>query len=329
VTSSTEWSPCSTTSSSPGNAWPREVSEGEQLLVVTTRSRLRGPWLFPLMFVASLRIRRQLTADHHVVRWASVVANPTEFWTITVWRSRHHMQEFMRSGAHEDIMWLFSKWLRSFWLMRWRPGSTEIGNWDGLELAPALTPALLLDDERRRALDTTLEHLPWLRAATGAGGAACYDSAPAVRRHRAQVARASAVIVRVHTTAWQMPVALRSLHRVRDEARVKSDVLRVAVGIGRLGDCYLLALWGDPEGRATMRRSPTLRAVQQRWPSGCWVNDWEPENEFGHWDGLRVRRSPARDAAALAVPPFGAERVARRRARRLRFTPRRGGPPTR
>jgi len=117
------------------------MGNGEQLLVVTTQSRLRGPWQLPSMLTASLRIRRQLAADHDVVRWATVVAGPTEFWTITVWRSRHHMQESMRSGAHDDIMWLFSKWLRSFWLMRWRPGATEIGSWDGPRPESKRSPA--------------------------------------------------------------------------------------------------------------------------------------------------------------------------------------------
>lgn len=301
------------------------MGDGEQLLVVTTRSRLRGPWYFPAMLIASRRIRRQLTADHDVVRWASVVAGPTEFWTITVWRSRHHMQEFMRSGAHNDIMWLFSRWLRSFWLMRWRPGPTEVGDWDSLTLAPAPpSPAPpIVDDERRRTLDRVLEHLPWLQAATGADGAACYDSAPAARHHRAQVENASALVVRLHTKAWEVPSGLRALRRVRDQA-AGSGVRRVAVGIGRLGDCYLLALWVDSEGREAMRRSPSLQAVQQRWPSGCWINDWEPENEFGHWDGLRVRRSTGRDVTPIAVPVIGGRRGSRRRARRMVLTRGRG-----
>jgi len=106
----------------------------ENLFTVTTRSKLRGPWFFPQMMIASLRVRRQLRRDTQVVRWASIVASPSEFWTITVWKSRHDMQEFMRSGAHDEIMWLFSKWLQSFWLMRWRPGPNETGAWKGLNM---------------------------------------------------------------------------------------------------------------------------------------------------------------------------------------------------
>ena len=101
------------------------MDDSGTLFAVTTRSRLHGPWLFPQMMIASLRVRAQLRRDTGVVRWASIVASPSEFWTITVWRSRHEMQEFMRSGVHDDILWLFSKWLQSFWLMRWRPGPSR------------------------------------------------------------------------------------------------------------------------------------------------------------------------------------------------------------
>jgi heme-degrading monooxygenase HmoA len=56
------------------------------------------------MLLASWQVRRQLTRTAGLVHSASLVAGPTEFWTITVWRSRHAMQEFMRSGAHGRIM---------------------------------------------------------------------------------------------------------------------------------------------------------------------------------------------------------------------------------
>jgi len=98
-----------------------------ELLAVTTRSRLRGARFFPAMLLASWQVRRQLTRTAGLVHSASLVAGPTEFWTITVWRSRHAMQECMRSGAHGRIMWRVSRWLDSLWLMRWRPGAAEVG----------------------------------------------------------------------------------------------------------------------------------------------------------------------------------------------------------
>ena len=116
-------------------AAPVPVGDGDRLVVLTTRSRLKRARHLPSMLVATMRVRRQLDATDGVVRWASVVAGPTELWTISVWRSRHHMQEFMHSGAHSEIMWLFTRWLRSFWLMRWQPGPDEVGTWDGTRLA--------------------------------------------------------------------------------------------------------------------------------------------------------------------------------------------------
>ncbi|MBA2280770.1 MAG: hypothetical protein H0W25_05975, partial [Acidimicrobiia bacterium] len=154
----------------------------DRLFVVTTRSRLKGVRYFPAMVLASARVRRQLRETGDVVRWASVIAGPTEFWTITAWRSRHHMQEFMRSGAHDDIMWLFARWLRSFWLMRWRPGSDELGSWRGTTFARRPAPEQATADHagvtaaRLALLDQALAGMPRLRAATGPTGAATYDT---------------------------------------------------------------------------------------------------------------------------------------------------------
>jgi hypothetical protein len=107
-----------------------------QLVAVTTRSRLHSARLFPAMLLATWAIRRQLARTEGLVRWASLVAGPTEFWTITVWRTRHAMQEFMRSDAHGRIMWRYTRWLDGLWLMRWRPGAVEVGSWAGVTLTP-------------------------------------------------------------------------------------------------------------------------------------------------------------------------------------------------
>ncbi|MEO6121919.1 MAG: hypothetical protein ABIW46_02530, partial [Acidimicrobiales bacterium] len=77
------------------------MAASDQLFAVTTRSRLKGPWRFPQMMYATLRVRKQLRGSGDVVRFASVIAGPSEFWTITVWHTRHDMQEFMRTGAHD------------------------------------------------------------------------------------------------------------------------------------------------------------------------------------------------------------------------------------
>ncbi len=275
------------------------MPDSGQLFAVTTRSRLKGPWFFPAMFLASRRIRRQLQSSPDVVRWASVIAGPTEFWTITVWRTRHDMHEFAQSGAHDEIMWRFSKWLESFWLMRWRPGPTEVGAWDGLSLAqpePADVRGTALG---RPALRAALEYLPRLKEATDASGRATYEASPAVRKQRAEVAGARAVVVYVHSDGLRRRRGLRAL-RGLNKGITDDSLLRGVVGFGRSGDAYLLTVW---DGSASARRfltSPGLAEVTKRWPKTSWSNEWLPENEFGHWDGLRLRRT--RNNHGLRVP---------------------------
>lgn len=275
---------------------------GAPLFAVTTRSRLKGPWLFPSMMLATLKVRRQLKAGGDVVQWASIIAGPSEFWTITIWRSRHDMQEFMRSGAHDDVMWSFSKLLKSFWLMRWRPGPYETGHWKGATLgqsepayerAPMATP-------QAEALQKALDHLPKLKAATAADGSVSYESTPYARRRREEVGGAGGAVVHVRTSARRMPEVLVAMRRLRRQAERDPDHLRTVVGMGRAGELYLLGLWADRSGALRLLESAACHRLQEKWPESFWANEWIPENEFGHWDGVRVRR--ARQRYAIPVP---------------------------
>ncbi len=271
--------------------------DGGQLFVVTTRSRLRGPWLFPAMMLATRRVRVQLSSDPTVVRWASVVAGPCELWTITVWRTRHDMQEFMRSGAHEQIMWLFSVLLRSFWLMRWRPGPEELGTWKGVSFAqPEVTERAAPPPDKR--LQEALAHLPRLLAATGATGRACYEATPYARKRRDEVGDARGVVVWVRTPKHQLMSAWLAMRRLRAEARQGEGFVRAALGVGQLGELYLLAVWRNREGAQGLMRSEGLERLTKR--AECWANEWVPENEFGNWDGARLRR--VRRRQVIRVP---------------------------
>ncbi len=286
---------------------PQGPSPGEgKLFVVTTRSRLHGPWLFPPMLVATMRVRRQLEADPSVVRWASVIAGPSEFWTITVWRSRHDMSEFMRSGAHEEIMWLFARLLRSFWLMRWRPGAIETGSWKGVTFAPTevAAPVRPVPDERLRQ---ALEHLPRLRAATGANGAACYEATEFARRRRAEVGEASGAIVYLRAPIRHLVPAWRSMRRLRAEAQSSEGFVRAALGIGKLGEIYMLAVWHARDGSQRLLESQALGDIKSRWD--CWANEWLPENEFGNWDGARLRRMRRRQVIRVPAGAMAAAEV--------------------
>jgi len=269
----------------------------DRLFAFTTRSRLRGPWYFPHMLIASMRIRRQLKRTGNVVRWASIIAGPTEFWTITVWHSRHDMQEFMRSGAHEEIMWLFSKWLRSFWLMRWRPGPEELGQWKGLSMGQP-DPLYPSDGPRPEALERALEHLPKLRSSMSDEGSVTYETTPYARRRRAEVSGAGGGVVHVKTSAARTVEAYRALRALEQEASGDPDYLRAVVGISRPGQLYLLSVWRDREGARRLLRSPQVRDLRRRFPE-AWANEWLPENEFGHWDGLRLRRTRSRYAIQM------------------------------
>lgn len=287
------------------------MAGSDNLFTVTTRSRLRGPWFFPHMMLASVRVRRQLRRDTQVVRWASIVAGPSEFWTITVWRSRHDMQEFMRSGAHDEIMWLFSKWLKSFWLMRWQPGGIEVGEWKGLtmspdEPAPATAPngAGVPNGQRDELLEKALEHLPKLKEAMGADGVVSYDTTVFARRRRAEVGGSGGAVVHIHTHPARTPLAVLDMRALRRECERDDAMLRAVVGVSKPGDVYLLSVWRDRQGMERLMNSPQLKAMKARWP-GTWANEWVPENEFGHWDGLRLRR--ARSRYSISVPQAALE----------------------
>lgn len=264
------------------------------LLAVTTRSRLRGARFFPAMMLATLRIRRQLARTDGLVRFASLVAGPTEFWTISVWRSRHAMQEFTRSDEHGRIMWRFSRWLHSLWLMRWRPGSEELGSWSGLRLAPSQRAQAPAPVQSWPELAGALENLPTLGAAVNEHGVASFASSPDARRDRRRVEGAAGVLIRIKVSRWRSLFALRELVRLRRGLADQPALLRSVVGIGRPGEAYFLSVWADQEAADGFLTGQWAQEAARRWGAGFWAGAWLPENEFGHWDGMRVRRERRR-----------------------------------
>lgn len=277
---------------------PREPSG--LLFAVTTRSRLRSARFFPAMLVGTLMIRRQLVRNDGVVRWASLIASPTEFWTITVWRSRHAMQEFTRSEEHGKIMWRFSRWLHSLWLMRWRPGPYELGTWSGLGLAPRDSAASLPPTPGWPVLTEVLESLPELQSAIGADGVASYDSSLRARRDRRWVAGAAGVVIRIKVPRRGFPRALLELVRLRRSVCREPSLLRSVVGIGKPGEVYFLSVFKAHPDAVRFLQRPWFAAAARRWGAGFWAGAWLPENEFGHWDGLRVRQERRRSGQPTA-----------------------------
>jgi len=302
---------------------------GSTAFAVTTRSRLKGVRFFPSMMIASWRIKRQLKHTPGCMRFASIVAGPREFWTITVWDSRDKMMEFMRSGAHEEIMWLFGKWLQSFWLMRWSPTPREQGRWeDGPLAAPrAERPSEVAtgdeaetapgegergDPEPARdngqevsqqhgALEAALESMPRLKASTGPRGAPRYDASPMVRRSHKAVAGGAAVVMRFKAPRWwQVLVAGRDVRRLGRTVQQDDDVLRWVSGFGGVRERFLLVVLRDEDACQRFLADPAHERHRERWGDAYWTMAWEAANEFGHWDGFRLRQ--ARSRAAVSVP---------------------------
>lgn len=275
---------------------------------VTTRSRLKGGRLFPSMMIASWRIKRQLKQTPGCMRFASIVAGPQEVWTISVWETRDRMLEFMRSGAHEQIMWLTGKWLRSFWLMRWSPTSHEQGQWGAGQLGaspPAPEPSQESEEpsgQRHEALEAALDSLPRLKASMGSHGAPSYDAAPMVRRNQKAVAGGTAVLIRLELARLrQVPVAGRDIRRLNRRLRDYDGPLRWVSGMANLRERYLLAVLRDEDACQQFLADPLHAELRQRWGQAYWAMAWEAANEFGHWDGFRLRQARS-GKAAVTVP---------------------------
>lgn len=257
---------------------PDPAGTDERLLVVTTRSRLRRLRHFPTVLGASLQVRRQLADTDGLVCGASMVAGPTEFWTITVWRSRYAMQQFSRDGAHGLVMWNYPRWLSSLWVMRWRPDGAEAGSWGGVRLAPAATTAT------ERTAGPVAEVLAAMDTVT-------HEDSAVARRGR-QVQGVRGALVRIRSPLWQMPRVLLGLRRLRRRLLDDTGLLRGVVGVGRPGEVYFLGVCFDRAGVDRVLDDPWLAGAARRWPGGFWSIALSANGEFGTWDGQRLRRGP-------------------------------------
>lgn len=259
------------------------------MLAVTTRNRLHSARFCLPMLRARVLIARQLAETPGLVRYASGIAGPTEFLTLTVWEDKAAMRRFMQSGAHERFMWLFSRWTKSFWGMRWEPGEEEWGTWDGLRLAgrvarsrpvSPLVAVGLLPPESPRAGPTgpRAESGPIEPRACGLFGATAILEGP----------RALAGVAGVGG-------------RLRAEAAGNGDLVRWAVGLDLPPRALVLTLWRDTpvaNGRALELLGRELGAAWAlRWQAG--------DYEIGHWEGLRLRQAARRRGRTAGPAPTG------------------------
>jgi heme-degrading monooxygenase HmoA len=247
------------------------------MLAVTTRNTLHN-WRFCLPMLRARRsIKEQLAGTPGLVRSVTAVASPKEFLTLTIWENRQAMFNFMSAGAHEQFMWMFSRWSASFWSMRWVPTTAEVGTWDGLSLA-----GLVGQDCCQDVLEQP--HAPRLPL-------------PEQRPSRMPVGRltdpsGSGVAVLSALVEAASPGQLWRVLRATQEWRRKTDasqLLRWSVGAIEPRRFLVLTMWRDVPGVPS-------EAVQQLYQrlNANWAMGWAAgEYEIGHWNGLRVRQLAA------------------------------------
>lgn len=239
------------------------------------------------MTIATRRILRELDRADGSNQVASIISSPREFWSVSVWSTRHQMQEFMRSGAHGTYLWQVSDWLDSFWLMRWRPTRHERGAWNGITLdpGPQPDPVAHIPDEIR---DQILASIPRLRDAFGPDGRPTFDSAPETRLERELLDGAAGVIMRIPSRSTKLGTG-RHLTRLRRHLADDPDLIRMVGGVGQRGGGYLLGVWQTSDGAGRLVDSSWAEELERHYGEDFWACELIPENEFGHWDGLRLR----------------------------------------
>lgn len=255
-------------------AYDRGTNGAERtILAVMTRNRLRSARFCLPMLSARRLVARQLAATPGLVRYASGVAGPTEFLTLTVWEDKQAMRAFMQSGAHERVMWLFSRWSASFWGMRWEPSANERGAWDGLHLVRGTASSRPMSPLVAAGL------LP--RNPPRAGPTGPRPDVGAIEP------RACGLFA---MTAWLagprgLSSTLRIAARLRAEAAAGTSLVRWSVGVDWPPRTLILTIWRDTADAAA--RAATLLGDELR---ADWLMCWQPgDYEIGHWDGLRLR----------------------------------------
>ena len=240
------------------------------------------------MLLARQRIARQLADQPGLVRYASGISSPTEFFTLTVWENRESMQRFMQTGAHEELMWHFTRWTSNFWGMRWEPGprAAEIGTWDGLRLSD------LQANPPPRSPLIAAGLLPPNTPRAGPLG-----PRPEVSAREPRGSGIFAVIARYEGARAALGAMRRSLRepsrdRTSEAAAVGGDPqVRCGCGVDWPPQALSITLWHNEPG------APERAITQAQAAGAVWAMCWQPADyEIGHWNGLRLRQSARRRA---------------------------------
>ena len=246
------------------------------MLAVTTRNKLRN-WRYSLpMIRARGYVREQLATTHGLIRYVSAIASPTEFLTMTVWENRQAMFNFMSSGAHQEFMWMFSRWSASFWSMRWIPADAEDGAWEGLSLRNLVDVNVNELDRRDARPQAPLLPLSGQQQGRMSGGRLADPGNCDV------YAITALVEVSSPEHYWKL---LRIAQEFRREAVSKQLVRWNVASIGPRS-FWILTLWRNASGRPT----DIVQVFRQRL-GARWAMCWEAgEYEIGNWNGLRLRQ---------------------------------------
>lgn len=244
------------------------------MLAVTTRNKLRsGRYSLPMMRARGY-VREQLATTHGLIRYVSAIASPTEFLTMTVWQNRQAMFNFMSSGAHQEFMWMFSRWSASFWSMRWIPTDAEEGAWQGLSLRNRIEPG----EQLRCDAQPQVPQLPLSEPQAGRmpGGRLADPSGSGVYAITALVEAANP------GHYWKLLASVQGFRREASHSRL----LRWNIGTVGPRSLWILTLWrADSEGQHEV-----VRALRQRL-NASWTMGWRAgEYEIGNWNGLRLRQ---------------------------------------
>lgn len=244
------------------------------MLAVTTRNKLRsGRYSWPMMRARGF-VREQLATTPGLIRYASAIASPTEFLTMTVWQNRQAMFDFMSSGAHQEFMWMFSRWSASFWSMRWIPTDAEEGAWQGLALRNRIEP----EEQLRSDAHPQAPQLPLSEQQAGrvSGGRMADPSGCGVYAVSTLVEAANPGHL------WKLLSSVREFRREGEHSRL----LRWTIGSVGPRSFWILTLWrAAPEGQLE-----GVRILRQRL-NASWSMGWRAgEYEIGNWNGLRLRQ---------------------------------------
>jgi hypothetical protein len=213
------------------------------------------------MLLARAEIARQLAHQPGLLRYASGLASPTEFLTLTVWRDHASMQRFMQSGAHERHLWQFTRWTSSFWAMRWEPLGQATDR--STRVSPLVAAGLVT-------------HNPDA-SRTGSFGAR------PERGHLEPRASGVTCVTGVFDGAQGVMHARRAVARLRAAQRTEPRLLRWSIGVDLPPRGMAITLWRD-EASARQCAAELLHGA-------TWLMDWQAADyEIGQWDGLRLRQ---------------------------------------